>query len=713
MADAFIGRQLNGYEILAEIGRGGMATVYRARQLSVGRIVAFKALPLHLAADSTYLQRFEREARIISKLEHRSIVPVYDYGQIDSQPYIVMRYMAGGSVDERLHGGPLPADEVLRILEQIAPALDYAHGKDVLHRDIKPSNVLLDESGGAFLTDFGIARVLSEGTAGALTTHGVVGTPSYMSPEQAQGKPLDGRSDIYSLGVMLFELLTGRRPFEADTPYGIAVAHVTEPPPTPRSLNPAILPAIEQVVLTTLRKKRDERYPSAAALVEALRHALLNPDEASAETTPVYATAYAVDATVPVAAQPPLPPAGAQQDMQPFLQPVYTPSTVPPIPGVPYSGSSIRQPRVRGRSPRLNSLWISAALGGLIGCALFTFIAVFALLVLSAGADTAPPTPTAAPASPAAALTSRTPSRTPLPLASTNTPAPDAPVPETSAPTPAPLIIDGAPAQGRILFAAERSGSFDIYLMDLATRTETRLTENPADDVDPAPAPDGQTIVFASDRDGDYELYTMNLDGGEVRQLTSNGYDDLMPSFSPNGTWIVYAADSDSDGLFDLYRVFPNGDSNQRLYSGPQRNADPHWQSADNAVYFSAGAPRDASTWEIRRLDLDSGTAETLTSNRVRDRGPTRGVDDAILYETEGDGGSALALLNPPGGQTALVYDGPGFDYAPALSPDGRLIVFTSDASGRDELYLISANGEDPKQITEAGGTGAAWIPGG
>ena len=373
MADDLIGKRIGNYEILDVIGRGGMATVYRARQLTMDRIVALKVLPRQFVNDDTYLQRFHREVEIVARLEHRNIVPVHDFGEFEGQPYIVMRYMPGGSVDDLLAHGPLDSDKYLSIIEQIAPALDYAHSKNVLHRDLKPSNVLMDDGGGAYLTDFGIARIVGEAHGPTITTQGVVGTPSYMSPEQAQGLPLDARSDVYALGVMLFEMATGQRPFRSDTPYSIAVLQVTAQPPAPRSINNGVSIAVEQVILRALRKKPAERYASATALAEALRRAVAPPAASVHDTQPGIPRPTKPNpvqqqaAPMPQPAVVPPPPVYAPSGYTP---PAYTPAPARPVPRRPL--------RRRG-----GGLLMSAAVGGLIGCGLLTLIVVIAALVIS------------------------------------------------------------------------------------------------------------------------------------------------------------------------------------------------------------------------------------------------------------------------------------------------------------------------------------------
>ncbi len=265
-----IGTNLGPYRILEKLGRGGMATVYKAYQPSLDRYVAVKVLPAHLTDEPGYAERFKREARAVAKLEHPNILPVYDYGQEGDLTYIVMRYMEGGTL-KALLGRPLDLSLAVDLIGQIAGALDHAHEHGVVHRDVKPSNVLLDQANRALLTDFGVARIV-EATQQITATGVGVGTPAYMSPEQGQGKRVDRRSDVYSLGVVLYEMLTGRVPYEADTPLGVVWKHANEPLPLPRSINAAIPEAVERVVLKAMAKAPEDRYATAGELGQGLRN---------------------------------------------------------------------------------------------------------------------------------------------------------------------------------------------------------------------------------------------------------------------------------------------------------------------------------------------------------------------------------------------------------------------------------------------------------
>ncbi len=269
MMEDLTGRQFGPYRIVAPLGEGGMAAVYKAYQANVDRYVAVKVLPRFFAGDPDYVSRFEQEARVLARLQHPHILPVHDFGQADGYTYIVMPFVQSGALESLLQGQPLPLARMQTIIQQVGDALDYAHSKGVIHRDIKPSNILLDGRGNCLLTDFGIAKIV-EGTSQITRTGGIIGTPAYMSPEQIEGRPLDGRSDIYSLGVVLYQLATGRPPFQAETPPAIMVKHLHDPLPPPRTLNPNLPFAMESVILKALAKAREDRFPSAQAMVRAM-----------------------------------------------------------------------------------------------------------------------------------------------------------------------------------------------------------------------------------------------------------------------------------------------------------------------------------------------------------------------------------------------------------------------------------------------------------
>jgi len=266
-------RVLSGrYELIHLVARGGMAEVYRARDRLLDRPVALKILFPELSVDRSFVERFRREAQAAANLSHPNIVPVFDWGEDTGTYFIVMEFVDGRTLSSILRSaGPLHPDRAAEIAADVAGALAYAHRHGVVHRDVKPGNVLITEEGIVKVTDFGIARALN--TEESLTQTGaVMGTATYFSPEQAEGMGVDARSDIYSLGVVLFEMVTGRPPFLGDTPVAVASKHVREHPPTPREINPSVPPDLEAVILKCMAKSPDHRYPTGDDLrVDLLR----------------------------------------------------------------------------------------------------------------------------------------------------------------------------------------------------------------------------------------------------------------------------------------------------------------------------------------------------------------------------------------------------------------------------------------------------------
>ena len=276
------GKTLGQYQILEQLGQGGMASVFKAHQPSLNRFVAVKVLPAQLALTSGFSERFVREAQTVAQLNHPNILPVIDFGQDQGLSYIAMKYVAGGTLRERL-GQPMELERVIHFIEQVAAALDHAHSRGILHRDIKPSNVLLDEGDWVQLADFGLAKLIASDEK--LTGSGLgVGTPAYMAPEQSQGSSVDHRADIYSLGVVVYEMTTGQLPFEAETPMAVVIKHVTESPPPPCQNNPTLPQALDDIILKALHKTPSQRYASAGALARALKETIAS----QARVVPIY-----------------------------------------------------------------------------------------------------------------------------------------------------------------------------------------------------------------------------------------------------------------------------------------------------------------------------------------------------------------------------------------------------------------------------------------
>lgn len=270
MTPSLIGKTLGQYKLVELVGEGGLAAVYKAHQASLKRWVAVKVL--HEGYEDT-LARFRREAEAVARLRHRNILVVYEYGEEEGYPYIVMELVEQGTLKDYLKDEPMDWAKAVRMVIPVAEALHYAHQQGLIHRDVKPSNILLPQEDWPLMADFGLVKVPD--AEQVLTATGMImGTPAYMAPEQASGEAIDHRVDMYALGVILFRMLTGRMPFDYENPHLLMMAHLSEPPPAPRRLNPACPPELESIILTALKKVPDERYPDMQIMANALKYVL-------------------------------------------------------------------------------------------------------------------------------------------------------------------------------------------------------------------------------------------------------------------------------------------------------------------------------------------------------------------------------------------------------------------------------------------------------
>ena len=396
-----IGKTLGKYRITEQIGRGGMAQVYKAHHAGLDRYVAVKIMHNFLADQADFLERFQREARSVARLRHPNIVQMHDFDAEDNITYMVMEYLQGPSLKEHLaelqaQGKWLSLQESVRIVRDVGEALDYAHRRDMFHRDVKPANVMLTQDGGAILTDFGIVKMLSSDATQITATGAMVGTPAYMAPEQSMEGADDARVDVYSLGIVLYQLVTGRLPYEAETPMAVVFKHVNAPLPMPSVLNPGLPEGIERVILKALAKKPDDRYQSVREMLAHLDRAMRGLAVPEVDPAVTVVSRSAPDAATLIDTHPPAPAHAAKK------------AAAPPV---------HREPRRRGR-------WIF----GLVGLTVVTAIIVIALILIGQGdrvplfGDGATPAPTVMPPTATATATSTpAPNDTP-PATATNTP---------------------------------------------------------------------------------------------------------------------------------------------------------------------------------------------------------------------------------------------------------------------------------------------------
>lgn len=631
--DSLLGQQLDEYRLDAMLGRGGMARIYRGLDVRLKRHVAIKVIDTPFRADPGYVLRFEREAQAIAQLEYPHIVRLYRYGEANDVLYMAMQYIEGTDLRAllaayRRDGEPIPPDEACRIVRDICLALDFAHGKGVIHRDVKPSNIMLDRGGRAILTDFGLALLTDIGTRGE-----VLGSLHYVAPEQAiSSAGAVPQSDLYSVGVILYEMFTGHLPFDAADPLDIAMLHMTEPPPLPRSLRPGLSPELEAVILKALAKDPADRCPTGAALAAAV--------EAALEAGPVTALSARPSTGRGQVAARPLPPlpaavAGAA-DQEPAAK---APS--PPAPGK--------------RPARRRFL-----LAGITAIVSLGIILLVAFLWGPLGGVAATPTPTGTPTQIAAAPTS-----TAVPATATgvrtSTAAATATATATATRTPAPTATPSpSPSVTATKSRPTASATPPTPTEPAPTHSPTPLptapaaTARPKPTPRPAPTPTPLTleglrgwILFLSNRLGAEAVFALSPDGTEIipvagRQLYEQAAEAERQQ--PNGAlWLevrVY------EGNSDIWRVGIGEDL--RLTSNPAADYDPAWSPGGKEFAFVSGR---------------------------------RGSDDIFVMDID------------IGGERQLTYYG-GYDKHPTWSPDGLRIAFWSDReTGHRQIWIVNADG--------------------
>ena len=647
-----IGQSLGRYHILEQLGEGGMAVVYKAFDTSLERHVALKVILPYREHSEKFLTRFHREAKALAKLSHPNILKIFDYGEFNGQPYLVMEYIPGGTLAQRLDGRPMPWQSAARFLTRVARALEAAHAQGIIHRDVKPSNILLANEREPLLSDFGIAKLIQDdGETVDLTGTGVgIGTPEYMAPEQGFGRA-DERADVYALGVIFYEMVTGHKPYQADTPMAVMLKKNTEPLPRPAQYVPNLPTAVENVLLKALALDPLQRYPSMTAFTAALDGLANLKDTLDTVTQVTYETVTVEDDFGRVS------------------------------------------PTVGGVEKR-SSGWVPWAAGTVIlsACCVVVVVGIVAWRMMSTPATPATaeiPSPAAASPLPAADLSLPPPTLewTPTPSPVLDWPSPTAFFFDT--PTAAPPIrtVGG----NWIAFNSRVSGNAEIYLVDLNGDNLTQLTKNTAHDLYPAWSPDGKYLVYQSNAGGDQELAIIEIVTKKVTILTRDECNEWGPAWSPDGGWIAFY--SDCNGERNIYKMRVDGSDWQQLtFDSGSYSWFPSWSLDGTKITFTSNR---LGRYQIFVMNADGNNQRALADGCVSYISPD---GSQILYGVYCDDTDDLWLMNADGSNQHPITNGYQCKNA-TWSPDGTKIVFQVSQNGKDgpfAMYIMSLDDPQP-----------------
>lgn len=656
--DPFIGTKLGSYEIIEAIGEGGMARIYKGFHDELNRYTAIKVINWGLQEDPEFTERFRREAQAIAILRHPNIVQIFDFGKHTSGYFMVMEFIDGSDLQVQLReyrnrDELLSKDKILRVIRDVAAALDYAHSRGVIHRDVKPSNIMITREGQPILTDFGL--VMLPAHKSQATIGNTFGTPHYVAPEQAiSSAAAVAASDIYSLGVILYEMAVGQLPFDDESPLSVALKHISDPPPPPTSINPNLPPDVEDVILQALAKDPTDRFATAGDMASALEMSWSNAGAAHRDRK----ASAMLPAGVPPAAVVPsitLPTAAA-------VAPVAVTTESP-------------QPELTQAAPKKSELlpgWWPLAIGGMLvavigGWGFFSFfndssaqlaatptakaVAIVAEEPTVTSTPTTDPTATPTPIPPTATLTpeptaTSAPTDTPSP---TDSPTPSLTATETSTPTPEPTAtstetptntpvpqptatstsapdapLTQAQLAGKILFKTDRAGQVEIYQMDanganqrplsfadwsIYTQLEAELPVSPNKQ---------EQIVIRGE--GQLDLWRANIITGQELRVTSTGKPEYDAAWSPVDNRVAYVSEETGNG--DIYVLNLDGSAVERLTVNVD-NFDKHptWSpdSAKIAFWSDMGFNKTRQIWMI---DLATKTLTSLSDNPFNDWDP-------------------------------------------------------------------------------------------
>ncbi|OQY90403.1 MAG: hypothetical protein B6D38_03680 [Anaerolineae bacterium UTCFX1] len=669
MADQLIGKTLGGrYTLIEKIKEGGMAMVYKARDTNLDRFVAVKLILPQRELSERFLARFKREAKSHARLSHPNIVTVFDYGEFEDKPYIVMEYIPDGTLKDLL-GKPLLWQNAAQLIVVIAEALAFAHAQGIIHRDVKPSNILMLGRRDPHLADFGIAKLIEgdEETAD-LTGAGIVGTYKYMAPEQGVGKS-DERSDIYSLGVVFYQLVTGKLPFDADSDMAVMLKKNTEPLPPPRQYVPNLPLAVENVLIKALARDPKNRFKDMRKFSAALGRLLLNADAPRMLAEPL------TDETI--------------------------------------SSTFENTGRTNGFTKKGTITWILS--GGIVLICIVALLAgvlLFGKILSGTGAaEDSPQTTDISPVATEPPLSSPTlassfdPS-SPIEPTSTSVTT-ELPLP--SLPEPTPTLV---PSNGNLIaFNSRMAGNADIYIVGIDGTGLTQLTTSTAHDLYPSWSPDGTQLVYQTNEGGDQEIAIINISSKRYHAITNNGCNDWGPVWSPDGDWIAFY--SDCDGERNIYKMRTNGNDRVQLtFTSGSNSWLPSWSPDGRKITLSSNR---SGKYYVYVMDADGGGEVQLAKGCVSYYSPD---GSQILYGVYCNDTGEFWLMNADGSNQRPITDGVECKNA-TWSPDGKSIVFQlskSTGDGPFQIYIMDLDDPDRSNwslVTDYDVNGAApvWQP--